>query len=72
MKTITITIAIIILAFGCAHFPSTLQIQEKISEIDDVDTFVTLLDEQPNIWNVKVNKQIFLTSLPPKVIVTYF
>ena len=34
MKTITITIAIIILAFGCAHFPSTLQIQEKISEFE--------------------------------------
>ena len=72
MKTITIIMAIIILAFGCAHSPSTIQIQEKIFEFDDVDAFVTWLDEQPGLRNVKVNKQIFLTSLPPKVIVTYF
>lgn len=72
MKPITIILAIIILAIGCAHSPNTIQIQEKIPEFDDVDTFVTWLEEQPNIWNVKVNKNIFLTSLPPKVIVTYF
>ena len=64
--------AIIILAFGCAHSPSIIQIQQKISEFDDVDAFVTWLDDQPSIWDVKVNKQISLTSLPPKVIVTYF
>jgi hypothetical protein len=72
MKTVTIIMAIVILAFGCAHSPGTIQTQEKISEFDDVDTFVTWLEEQPGIWDVKVNKQLFLTSLPPKVIVAYF
>jgi hypothetical protein len=72
MKTVTIIMAIVILAFGCAHSSSTIQVQEKISEFDDVDTFVNWLDEQPGIWDVKVNKQLFLTSLPPKVIVTYY
>ena len=72
MKTFIIIMAIIILALGCAHSPNTIQIQEKITEFDDVDTFVTWLEEQPNIWSVKVNKKIFLTSLPPKVVVTYF
>ncbi len=50
MKTITIIMAIIILAIGCAHSPNTIQIQENISEFDDVDTFVTWLEEQPNIY----------------------
>jgi hypothetical protein len=72
MKAVTIIMAIVILAFGCAYSPSTIQIQEKISEFDDVDTFAAWLDEQPGLLDVKVNKQLFLTSLPTKVIVTYY
>lgn len=72
MKPFTIIMALIILAIGCAHSPNTIQIQEKISEFDNVDTFVTWLEDQPNIWSVEVNKKIFLTSFPPKVVVTYF
>jgi hypothetical protein len=72
MKSITIIMTIIILAIGCAHSPNTTQIQKNISEFDNVDTFVIWLEEQPGIWDVKVNKEILLTSLPPKVVVTYF
>jgi len=72
MKPITIIMAIILLTIGCAHSPNTIQIQENLSEFNDVDSFVIWLEEQPNIWNVKINKKIFLTSFPPKVIVTYF
>jgi hypothetical protein len=72
MKKITIVLAMIILVIGCAHSPNTIQIQEKVSEYDDVDTFVTWLKEQPNIRDVNVNKKLFLTSHPPKVIVTYY
>lgn len=62
----------IILAIGCAHSPNISQVQEKIAEFDDVDSFASWLEAQPGIWDVNVNKKIFLTSLPPKVIVTYF
>ena len=72
MRAIPIILAIIILVIGCAHTPNTLQIQEKVSDYDDVDSFVTWLKEQPNIGDVDVNKKLFLTSHPPKVIVTYY
>jgi hypothetical protein len=72
MRPIPIILAIIILVIGCAHTPNTIQIQEKVSDCNDVDSFVIWLEEQPNIWNVNVNKTLFLTSYPPKVIVTYY
>ena len=72
MRPIPIILAIIILVLGCAHTPNTIQIQEKVSDYSDVDSFVVWLEEQPNIWNVNVNKTLFLTSYPPKVIVTYY
>ena len=72
MKLITITLAVNMLFLGCAHSPDTIQIQEMVSEYDDVDAFLTWLEEQPNIRDVKVNKKLFLTSYPPKVIVTYY
>ena len=72
MRAIPIILAIIILVIGCAHTPNTLQIQEKVSDYDDVDSFVTWLKGQPNIGDVDVNKKLFLTSHPPKVIVTYY
>ena len=72
MRPIPIILAIIILVLGCAHTPNTIQIQEKVSDYSDVDSFVVWLEEQPSIWNVNVNKTLFLTSYPPKVIVTYY
>ncbi len=72
MKAIPIILAIIILVLGCAHTPNTIQIQEKVSDYNDVDSFVIWLKEQPNIGDVNVNKKLLLTSYPPKVIVTYY
>ena len=72
MRPNSIILAIIILVLGCAHTPDSLQIQEKVTEYDEVDTFVTWLEDQPNIRDVNVNKKLFLTSHPPKVIVTFF
>jgi len=72
MRPIPIILAILILVIGCAHTPNTIQIQEMVSDCSDVDSFVIWLEEQPNIWNVSVNKTLFLTSYPPKVIVTYY
>ena len=72
MRSIPIILAIIILVPGCASTPDTLQIQEKVHEYNDVDSFVIWLKDQPNIGDVNVNKKLFLTSYPPKVIVTYY
>ena len=72
MKQITIVLAVMMLLLGCAHTPDSLRIQEKVTEYDEVDTFVTWLEDQPNIRDVNVNKKLFLTSHPPKVIVTFF
>ena len=72
MRPISIILAIIILFLGCAHSPNALQIKEKVSDYDDVDTFVIWLKEQPDIGDVNVNKKLFLTSYPPKVIVKYY
>ena len=72
MRPISIILAIIILVLGCAHAPNNIQIPKKVSDYDDVDSFVIWLKEQPNIVNVNVNKILFLTSYPPKVIVTYY
>jgi|GEM_PF-3267381 hypothetical protein len=72
MKQIATTMAIIILALSCAHSPGTIQIQEKVSEFYDVNTFANWLEEQPNIGRVNVNKLVLLTSDPPKVVVTYY
>ena len=72
MKLITITLAVIMLFLGCAHSPDSIQIQDKVSEYDDVDAFLTWLEAQPNIRDVNVNKQLFLTSYPPKVVVMFF
>ena len=72
MRPIAIILSIIILVLGCAHAPNNIQIQKKVSDYDDVDSFVIWLKEQPNIVNVNVNKMLFLTSYPPKVIVTYY
>ena len=71
MRAIPIILAISILVLGCAHTPNTIQIQEKVSD-NYVDSFVIWLKEQPNIGDVNVNKKLFLTSYPPKVIVTYY
>ncbi len=72
MKQITIIIATIILILSCAHSPNTDKIQEKIPEFDDVDSFVIWLEEQPNIRDVYVNKELYLTTFPPKVVVSYY
>ena len=72
MKQVTMVFVIIILIIGCALTPNTIQIQEKVSDYDDVNSFVIWLKEQPNTRDVKVNKKLFLTSHPPKVIVTYY
>lgn len=72
MKIITIVMAISIYFLGCAHSSSTVPIQHKISEFDNVESFVAWLNVQPNITDAKVNKHVFLTSLPPRVAVTYF
>ena len=72
MRSIQIILAISILVLGCAHTLNTIQIQEKVSDYNDVDSFVIWLKEQPNIEHVNVNKKLFLTSYPPKVIVTYY
>ena len=72
MKKNTIVLAVLVLVIGCAHSLNNIRIQEKVSYYDNVDTFVTWLKGQPNIRDVNVNKKIFLTSHPPKVIVTYY
>jgi hypothetical protein len=72
MRAIQIILTISILVLGCAHTPNTIQIQEKVADYNDVDSFVIWLKEQPNIEDVNVNKKLFLTSYPPKVIVTYY
>ena len=72
MKKIAIILAIIVLFLGCAHSPHTMQIKERANDYDDVDAFVTWLRGLPNVKDVNVNKKLFLTSYPPKVIVTYF
>ena len=71
MRPNSIILAIIILFIGCAHSPNTMQINEKVSDYDDVDSFVIWLKAQPDIGDVSVNKRLFLTSYPPKVVVTY-
>ena len=71
MRPISIILAIIILFLGCAHLPNALHIKEKVSDYDGVDTFIIWLKEQPGIGDVNVNKKLFLTSYPPKVVVTY-
>lgn len=71
MKTIITICTIILLAAGCAHSPNRLQIRDKIAGFDDVDDFAAWLDEQTGIENVKVNRQVLLTSLPPQVVVLY-
>jgi hypothetical protein len=72
MRPIRIILTIIILVLGCAHTPNTMQIPEKVSDYNDVDSFVIWLREQPDIGNVNVNKNLFLTTYPPKVVVTYY
>ena len=72
MRTIITIMAIGLLSISTAHSQSTLQLDEKISDFDDVDTFVTWLEEQRNIGDVKVNRSLLLTSHPPKVVVFYF
>ena len=71
MKSISKILAIIILILGCAHSPDTLQIKQKVSDYEDVDSFVIWLKAQPDIGGVSVNKKLLLTSYPPKAIVTY-
>lgn len=71
MKKIAIIVAILILILGCAHSPNTIQIREKVNEYDDVDSFVAWLRGLSNVSDVNVNKKLFLTSYPPKVIVTF-
>jgi hypothetical protein len=72
MKPFRIFLAIIILVLGCAHTTNTMQIPEKVSDYNDVDSFVIWIREQPDIGNVNVNKNLFLTTYPPKVVVTYY
>jgi hypothetical protein len=72
MRAIPLILAISFLILGCAHATNTIQIQEKVSGYSDVDSFVIWLKEQPNIGDVNVNMKLFLTSCPPKVIVTYY
>ena len=72
MKQITIILTIAFIVFGCAHTPNSIKIQKKVSEYDDVNTFVKWLEAQPQITGVNFNKKLFLTTLPPKVIVTFF
>ena len=64
MRPISIILAIIILFLGCAHSPNALQIQEKVPDYEDVDSFVMWLKAQPDIGNVSINKKLFLTSYP--------
>lgn len=64
--------AVLILILGCAHSPNTIQIREKVNEYDDVDAFVTWLKGLPDVSYVNVDKKLFLTSYPPKVIVSFF
>ena len=70
MKRIIAILALIMLVCGCAHAPSTSQIHEKVYEYYVVDDFIVWLKEQPGIRDVNVNKNLFLTTSPPKVIVT--
>ena len=71
MRPISIILAIILLCLGCAHSPNALQIKQKVSDYNYVDSFVIWLKAQPDIGSVSVNKKLFLTSYPPKVVVTY-
>ena len=72
MRAISTCLAIIVLILACAHAPNILQIQEKVADYDDVDSFVIWLKGQPEIGDVNVDKKLFLTSYPPKVVVTYY
>ncbi|MEN8245594.1 MAG: hypothetical protein ABFS43_11910 [Thermodesulfobacteriota bacterium] len=63
--------SMIFFLFSCAHAPDQTQIQEEVYRYNDVDSFMEWLDAQPGVWNVKANKQIYLTSSPPKVVVIY-
>jgi hypothetical protein len=38
MRAIPIILAISILVLGCDHTPNTIQIQEKVSDYNDVDS----------------------------------
>lgn len=51
--------------------PANEYFQEKLSEFDDLDSFLAWLRKQPGIHNVYVNKQIFLTTYPPQVAITF-
>ena len=72
MKRTIAILALISLAFGCAHAPSSSQILERVYAYDDVDEFVSWRVAQPGVSDVNVNKNLFLTTSPPKVMVTYF
>lgn len=71
MKRTIAVLALIMLACGCAHAPGAGQIHEKVYEHDDVDDFIVRLKEQHGIRDVNVDKSLFLTTSPPKVLVSY-
>lgn len=69
-KPITLLI-MLLLIIACAHAPSPELVQQKVYEHWDVDDFVAWLKVQPGITDVDVNKRVYLTTLPPKVLVSY-
>jgi hypothetical protein len=78
MKSFTVTISCLLIVLfvlsidGCRQKPNITFIKQKLNDFDDVDTFVTWLETQAGITSVTHDKRIFLTSNPPKQVVTFF
>jgi hypothetical protein len=51
--------------------PTEKEIHEKLSDSDDLDGFLTWLEAQPGIQDVNVDRQLFFTTAPPQVAVTF-
>ncbi len=72
-------ISIVLITFlcvsGCRQKPEKLDItsiKQKLNDFDDVDEFVTWLKVQSTVTNVTHDKRTFMTSTPPKQVVTFF
>jgi len=46
-------------------------LEQKVSECNDVDSFVSWLSQQHGVADVQVNKKLLLTSDPPQVVVLF-
>jgi len=71
MKYLVTALFVFVLLVGCSESVAPSCFKEKISEFDDVDSYVCWLKEQPGVTKVSVNKKLLLTSAPPQVVISF-